>query len=359
MVRPRQPPGPIPKEAINFLESKNLKPAFSFTDVWREEHKHSFTVAKVMEKDILFDVQTSLVGALSKGVPFKAWAKDIRPTLDKSGWSAYGKGRTTPNRLRVIYDTNLRSARAVGQWDRIERTSTQRPFLRYALGPSERHRPIHASWSGTTLPITHPFWSDHAPQNGYLCKCHLIQESRTVVRRRGGPSRRAPSRTPRPRYGNKKTSKSELLPRGIDPGFNFNPGRNRSTALKTASDQSEEALKKVETSPIPNTKRKMSSRFRELILEGGRKDSEIFAIVQKEFDLPDSRRSYTSWYRRELVKKGQNPPAKIKEGKVTKPRAAPKPKAEPKPTAPKPLRKKWRLYGRNSYRYSASARQRW
>lgn len=237
MVRRKSPRGPVPKEAIDFLESKGLRPAFSFLDVWREEHDSAFTVAKIMEKDILTDVQDSLTNALKQGVPYRQWSDEIRNTLDKSGWSAYGMGRTVPHRLRVIYDTNMRAARAVGQWDRIERTKRLRPFLRYALGPSIKHRRIHEGWDGTTLPVDHPFWNDHAPQNGYLCKCHLIQESRVVVQRRGGPNVRAPSSREVP-FRNPKTGKIERIPRGIEPGFNHNPGKMRNQVLKQAERES-------------------------------------------------------------------------------------------------------------------------
>jgi uncharacterized protein with gpF-like domain len=77
-------PGPIPKEALAYFKAKKLRPEFSYLDVWREEHTIAFTVAKVLERDLLADVQTSLERALEEGVPFKQWAKDIKPTLDQS-----------------------------------------------------------------------------------------------------------------------------------------------------------------------------------------------------------------------------------------------------------------------------------
>lgn len=52
-----------------------------------------------------------------------------------------------------------------------------------------------------------------------------------------------------------------------------------------------------------------ASRFQELIMEGKKTDDQIFAIVQKEFGLDDSKRSYVKWYRNYLTKQGKNPPA--------------------------------------------------
>jgi hypothetical protein len=57
-----------------------------------------------------------------------------------------------------------------------------------------------------------------------------------------------------------------------------------------------------------NSKGSAAARFRELIMEGKLTDDEIFTVVQGEFGLDSNRRSYVQWYRKELVKKGQNPP---------------------------------------------------
>lgn len=52
-----------------------------------------------------------------------------------------------------------------------------------------------------------------------------------------------------------------------------------------------------------------AARFQELIMEGKKTDDQIFAAVQKEFGLDDSKRSYVKWYRNYLTKQGKNPPA--------------------------------------------------
>lgn len=52
-----------------------------------------------------------------------------------------------------------------------------------------------------------------------------------------------------------------------------------------------------------------ANMFKELIMEGKLTDDQIFAKVQKEFDLDDNKRSYVKWYRNDLTKKGMKPPA--------------------------------------------------
>lgn len=52
-----------------------------------------------------------------------------------------------------------------------------------------------------------------------------------------------------------------------------------------------------------------AAMFQGLIMDGKLTDDEIFAQVQEAFDLDDKKRSYVTWYRNNLTKKGMNPPA--------------------------------------------------
>lgn len=228
MPIPRPQPGPVPKEAIDFLKAKGLRPAFSYLDVWREEHNLGFTVAKLLEKDLLADVQQSLVDSLQDGTPFEAWVAQVQSIFDRSGWSAYGTKEQTPSRLLTIYDTNMRMARSVGQWQRIERTRRTHPYLEYVLGPSRVHRPEHESWGGLVLRSDDPWWDTHMPPNGWGCKCGARQLSRREAEARGINT--APDdgviEWEHPQRG------TLIVPAGIDPGFDYNPGKLRAQKLR-------------------------------------------------------------------------------------------------------------------------------
>lgn len=54
-----------------------------------------------------------------------------------------------------------------------------------------------------------------------------------------------------------------------------------------------------------------SALFRELIMEGKLTDDKIFETVQKRFGLDEKKRSYVAWYRNDLTKQGQKPPAPV------------------------------------------------
>ena len=94
----------------------------------------AFTVAKMLHLDLLADVRAEVDRALAEGLTFHDFQKRLAPVLQEKGWWGVKEltdpltGETkqvqlgSPRRLRVIYDTNLRTARAAGQWARIQRT---------------------------------------------------------------------------------------------------------------------------------------------------------------------------------------------------------------------------------------------
>ncbi len=123
-----------PEEAIAFFRQKGYRIGFDHRDVWQREHQAAFTVAKAMRLDILRDIRGAVDKALADGVPLEQFKRDLKPILQAKGWwgvkplrdpatgevvqAQLGSGR----RLKTIYDTNLRTAHAEGQWERIQRT---------------------------------------------------------------------------------------------------------------------------------------------------------------------------------------------------------------------------------------------
>lgn len=172
-------PGPVPAEALEFFRKKNLHPSFSYLDASAEEHALGFTVAKSAGFDILEDVKAALDKHLENGGTLRTFEKELTPVLKKKGWwgvqgvedSKTGKTVTaqlgSPRRLKTIFRANMRSARAAGQWARIQRTKATHPSLLYQLGPSREHRDEHVAWNGTLLPVDDEWWDTRYPPNGY------------------------------------------------------------------------------------------------------------------------------------------------------------------------------------------------
>jgi outer membrane protein assembly factor BamE (lipoprotein component of BamABCDE complex) len=234
-------PGPVPKEALEFFKAKELRPSFSYLDVSAEEHALQFTVAKSAGFDILGDVRDALKEHLREGGTLRTFEKQLTPILQEKGW--WGRKDVTdpetgdpvsaqlgsPRRLRTIYRANMRSARAAGQWERIQRTKRTHPYLLYRLGPSENHRPEHVAWDGTLLPADDPWWADHMPPNGWGCKCWVRQVSEAEAQRLGGVTARPPR--DEVEWTNPRTGIARRVDRGLDPSWASNPGRDRPRLL--------------------------------------------------------------------------------------------------------------------------------
>jgi len=244
-ARPREG---APEAVQAYLDERALTPAFDWRDVWQEEHARAFTVAKITAADVLADVQQSLRDALASGETYESWRGRITEVLGEHGWAGplevedpetgevAETNLTSPRRLRTIWASNIRTARAAGQWDRAQRTKRLVPFFIYQLGPAENHRPAHVALEGTILPVDHAFWEQWYPPNGWGCVCWLRQITAAEAGRLGGVS-------PDPAisdvaFTNARTGETGRTPQGIDPGWASNPGLARDRLLESRLDES-------------------------------------------------------------------------------------------------------------------------
>lgn len=233
-----------PKEAIAFFQAKGYATSFAWQDMWQREHDAAFTVAKMMDVDLLRTVRETLDKSMSEGWTFQQFRDELEPRLVQAGW--WGKaevqdpltGETkvvqlgSVRRLRTIFRTNMQTAYAAGHWQQIQETKAEAPYLMYDAVNDDITREEHREWDGTVLPIDHPWWTTHSPPNGYNCRCSLIQLSADEVRAQGlAVAEQAPKDTPRS-YTNPRTGEVTEVPSGIDPGWAYNPGASRIEQLQ-------------------------------------------------------------------------------------------------------------------------------
>jgi hypothetical protein len=223
-----------PKPVVEYFDRRPSRPSFRWDEVAPREHALSYTVARTAGFDVLDDIRTATRKAVVDRIPFAQFRDELVPQLKAKGW--WGERTVTDprtgeiakvqlgslRRLNLIYDANIRSAEAAGDWARIQRVKDVLPYLEYLTSTSERKRPLHLSWVGTTLPVDDGWWSTHYPPNGWRCKCRV--RSRAMPREGAGLTR--PPLNPRP-WTNGTTGESRLVPAGIDPGWDNNPGRAR------------------------------------------------------------------------------------------------------------------------------------
>jgi len=268
-----------PQEVIDFFEKKGYKTSYDWRDMWQEEHQRAFTVAKAMQLDQLTAIRKEVHLAIQEGRTVDQFKQDLTPKLQQLGW--WGKQETvdpktgekklaqlgSDRRLRVIYDTNLRMAYSAGQWERIVCAKKTHPYLLYQVGPvKHEHRPEHLRWHGLLLPVDHPFWLDHMTPNGWGCHCIVRQISNAeyekllksgnvpiqlpeINPRTNLPTGRLtdssiPVQTTAPKleydtWQNPRTGEVFLVSRGVDPGFDYNPGISRG---KVAQDKLQQSI---------------------------------------------------------------------------------------------------------------------
>lgn len=239
-----------PKEALKFFRAKGYKIGFAWQDVWQQEHDAAFTVAKMMDVDLLSDVRAAVDKAIAEGQSLQEFTKALKPRLVDAGWwgKAVMEDPANPGeaqlvqlgsvrRLRTIFRMNMQTAYAAGDWAQIQDTKAEAPYLMYDAIDDNKTRPLHHAWDNTVLPVGDPWWSTHMPPNGWNCRCGVIQLSQRQAEAMGkAQPDKAPS-SPTREYTNPRTGEISRVPVGIDPGFAYNPGESRLEHLQQAYDQ--------------------------------------------------------------------------------------------------------------------------
>lgn len=213
-------------EAIKFFQGKVNLPTERWTDLWQGQHSRAFVVAGAMRGDLLADIQTAVLKGLEKGTTLAEFSKDFDAILDRTGWQPRG-GRAW--RAGTIFRTNLSTAYASGHFARMTDKDVlqARPIWRYVASSAAEPRPEHMQWYGLALPYDHPFWRTHYPPNGWGCECSVVSHSAAEVERLKAQGERIVETAPDDgTYDWKNPATGEVIqvPKGIDPGWAYNPG---------------------------------------------------------------------------------------------------------------------------------------
>lgn len=99
------------------------------------------------------------------------------------------------------------------------------PFWQYVHSGAVHFRPQHKGWNGITLRADDPWWDTHYGPNGWGCGCWVRPVSARKLARMG---KAAPDTAPPVKMVEhviRKTGEVIQVPEGIDPGFDYNPGK--------------------------------------------------------------------------------------------------------------------------------------
>lgn len=177
-----------PAEAIKYFKSKGYAITWSWRDLWQHAQAKAFTVAGVMQQDVLQDIREALNTALNEGTTLSSFEKDLKPVLQNKGW--WGKNAQTdtatgemsgkaltPYRLKTIYQTNMQTAYMAGRYQTQIDNVADRPFWEYVAILDGRTRPSHRALDGKVFRSDDKFWDTFYPPNGFNCRCRVRARS--------------------------------------------------------------------------------------------------------------------------------------------------------------------------------------
>lgn len=222
------------REAIASFDGKVLLDSFGYLDVQAYEHAVAFTVAKMMDADLLAETKAALSDALKNGTDFREFKRRLKPYLMSKGWwgeQVMGDPKDgvikkvqlgSTRRLRTVYHTNLQTAYAAGQWQRIQQTKDAFPFLQYMPSVAGEPRQSHKKYYNLVLPVDHPLWQVIFPPNEWGCLCWVKQLTRAQAEAIGITD---DTTIEYETVQNKRTGETVRVPKGIHPSFAHNHDR--------------------------------------------------------------------------------------------------------------------------------------
>lgn len=230
-------------EQAEFFRRKLALPSTVYDDIARDSHDHGFIVAGATKAALVADLKAAMQKAHDEGKSIQWFRQEFASIVQKRGWRGWtGQGTETGEawRTRIIYTTNLRTSYAAGRYAQMTDPDVlaARPYWQYVHRLCTHPRQEHLSWNGLTLPATDPWWQTHWPPNGYGCHCIVESLSLRQLQKQG---KSAPDTAPADGMREHlvtHTGELVILPKGIDYGWDYAPGRSAvQTALAARANQ--------------------------------------------------------------------------------------------------------------------------
>jgi hypothetical protein len=229
------------QEQLDYLKQKLDLPTQRWDDILNEAHDRAFIVAGAAKADLLNDFHTAINQAVADGKSIGWFKKEFEAIVQKHGWEGWTGSDTKAGRdwrARVIYNTNIRASYAAGRYAQLTDPELlkARPYWKYIHNDTVAHpRPLHQSWNGTVLPYDDPFWSQHYPPNGFGCRCRITAV--TAADYKGYPPPDDGTYTKVDKNGEIHT-----LPKGVDYGWGYTPGKSQVERIVAVQQQKDEGL---------------------------------------------------------------------------------------------------------------------
>jgi SPP1 gp7 family putative phage head morphogenesis protein len=160
-------PDPLePTTAIEWFRQKVVVSSEVFKSLNEKARRRAFSIAGVMQADLLGEVFTSLEQALQKGTPYEEWAAQIGPKLQQ----AWGGPRGF--RTELVFRQNVLSSYAAGRFAQASDPEVlrARPYWMFDAVLDSNTTVICRSLNGVVLRHDHPFWRKNYPPRHFGCR---------------------------------------------------------------------------------------------------------------------------------------------------------------------------------------------
>lgn len=217
--------GSLPfEEAIKYLRDKINMPTERWTDIMRAAHDRAFVVAGAAKADLLNDLHAMINEAIKGKIELAEFRAGFDKAVKKYGWNYKGSRGW---RTATIFNTNMSVAYSAGREKQRRDPAIMQefPYDRYRTMDDGRVRPEHKAWNNTVLPANDPWWKTHTPPNGWGCRCWkepVAGSERSALVGQGARTEAPDDGTYE--YKNPSTGEVSQVPKGIDPGWDYNPG---------------------------------------------------------------------------------------------------------------------------------------
>lgn len=184
---------------ISQLEKRGEKVVVttSWDELTSQEHSKAFTIANLSKADLLHFINKELVKSEKEGKDFNEFKSNVIPRLMQHGWwgsdtytdpitgKKVTKSKGSESRLKLIYDTNLRTSRAQGRLQTQKAIAKIRPIWVYKQIDRKGKNKDHTKFDGKAFYHNDAIWGQIYPPSDFNCGCSVTAISEAAAKRRG------------------------------------------------------------------------------------------------------------------------------------------------------------------------------
>lgn len=173
-----------PEEAIASLRRRVALTKGEFARLSAKERAQSFTVAGVVDLDIISETLQAITDAIAEGKTYEEFVETIGAKLE----AEWGDSVANPGaRLETIFRTNVQSAYAAGRYEQATDPDTLavRPYWMFSAILDGRTTPVCEAADGTVRPASDAWWHSHSPPCHFQCRSTVITLSEDLAKEEG------------------------------------------------------------------------------------------------------------------------------------------------------------------------------